>query len=81
MLRKTIVVLAVAFALDGSALSTNAFAKGSSFGRGTLAGGYAYHSDRVSNFHRELLDSRGRGYQRDPWGHWGAYYGPMTGVP
>jgi hypothetical protein len=22
----------------------------------------------------------GRGYQWDPWGHWGSYYGPMIGI-
>ena len=23
------------------------------------------------------LDPQERGYQWDPWGHWGSYYGPM----
>src|SRR5262249_29031278 len=40
-------------------------------------GSYAYHSDRVRNLQRGLLHSHGRGYEWDPWGHWGAYYGPM----
>jgi hypothetical protein len=74
-LRKIMVVLAIALALGGTALSTGAFAKGSSFGGGSLAGGRAYHSD--SNLHRGLLHSHGRGYEWDPWGRWGAYYGPM----
>lgn len=78
MLRKTMVVLAVAFALGGSALSTSATALGSAFGGGRRAsGGYASHSDRIGNFHRGLLHSHRRGYEWDPWGHWGAYYGPM----
>jgi hypothetical protein len=86
-LRKTMVVLAIAFALGGSALSTSAFAR-SGFGNGHPAGNYAYDSDRVGNSHRGLLQKNGRGYERDPWGqrgysqgdpwgHWGAYYGPM----
>jgi hypothetical protein len=88
MLRKTMVALAIAFALGGSALPTSAFAIGSAFGGGRMAsGGYAYHSERVSNLHHGLLQSHGRGYESDPrgrrgygwdpWGHWGAYYGPM----
>jgi hypothetical protein len=31
------------------------------------------------NYHRPRHG--GRGYQWDPWGHWGAYYGPMIGIP
>jgi len=30
-------------------------------------------------FDREL--SQRNGYQWDPWGRWGNYYGPMVGVP
>jgi hypothetical protein len=62
-LRKTMVVLAIAFALGGSALSTSAFAR-SSFGNGHPAGNYAYDSDRVGNSHRGLLQRNGRGYER-----------------
>jgi hypothetical protein len=81
-LRKIMVVLAIALALGGSAPSTAAFAMGSAFGGGHRASGrYAYHSDRVSNLHHGLLHSHGRGYEWDPWGHWGAYYGPMITVP
>src|SRR5262249_18510046 len=76
MLRKTMVALAIAFALGGSALPTSAFALGGAFGGGRMAGGgYAYHS--VRSLQRGFLHSHGRGYQWGPWGHWGAYYGPM----
>jgi len=78
MLRKTMVAFAIAFVLGASALPTSAFALSSAHGGGrTASGGYVYHSDRVGNLHRGLLHSHGRGYGWDPWGHWGAYYGPM----
>ena len=67
-MRKAIAALAIAFALGGSCLSTCAFA---------LAN--AYHGDHASNVHRRVLPSHERGQQRDPWGHFGAYYGPMVG--
>jgi hypothetical protein len=78
-LRKTI-VLAIAFAFCGSAFSANAFAVGAlrdgqiarntniRHGDGTFqrtASGYGWHT-----WHR-------RSYERDLWGHWGSYYGPM----
>jgi hypothetical protein len=28
-------------------------------------------------YDRGSLDPQDRGYQWDPWGHWGSYYGPM----
>jgi hypothetical protein len=31
------------------------------------------------NYDRGL--SQRSGYQWDPWGHWGSYYGPMIGFP
>jgi hypothetical protein len=34
---------------------------------------------RNHNYHRGL--SQRSGYQWDPWGHWGNYYGPMIGFP
>ena len=78
MLRKTMVALATALALGGSALPTSAFALGSAFGGGRMAGGgYAYHSDRVRDYGEVRAANCGRGYEWDPWGHWGAYYGPM----
>src|SRR5262249_51605478 len=58
MLRKTMVALAIAFALGGFALSTRAFALGSAFGGGCIAGdGYGYHSDRVRSLQGGLLHS------------------------
>jgi hypothetical protein len=78
MLRKTIVALAIAFALGGASLPTSAFALASAFGGGRVANsGNAYHSDRVSNLRRWLRHGHERGHRWDPWGHWGAYYGPM----
>jgi hypothetical protein len=72
MLRKTVVVLAIALALGSSGLSANAFARGR--GGGRIAGdGYSAYGGHVSalrgGFHRDR--------PRDVWGHWGAYYGPM----
>ena len=62
MLRKTMVALAIAFAVAASALPTSAFALSSAHGGGrTASGGYVYHSDRVGNLHRGLLHSHGRG--------------------
>ena len=75
MLRKTMVVLAIGFALGGgSTLSISAFARDSAF---RANGGYG---DRVGNFHHGRLRNHGRGYGwsplgprgYDPWGHWGA---------
>jgi hypothetical protein len=34
---------------------------------------------RNHNYHRGL--GQRSGYQWDPWGHWGNYYGPMIGFP
>jgi hypothetical protein len=78
MLHKTIVAVTVAFALGSSVLPTSAFALASAFGDVRIASaGNAYHGNRVSNQHRWLFSSHGHGYQWDPWGHWGSYYGPM----
>jgi hypothetical protein len=30
------------------------------------------------DYDRAPLYAQGRGYQWDPWGHWGSYYGPMV---
>ena len=69
VLRRSVVVLAIAFALGSSALSTNAFAA-----RGGLERG---HVATYANAHRN--DHVGHsGHEWDPWGHWGAYYGPMV---
>jgi hypothetical protein len=68
------VVLAIAFALSGPTLATNAFAAGNT--------GRTANDDATHHRHRLLNDrERGNGWDRpgndwDPWGHWGAYYGP-----
>ena len=69
VLSRSVVVVAIAFALGSSAFSANAFAAG-----GTLKGGrVAVHA----NAHRS--DYIGQGASEwDPWGHWGSYYGPMV---
>jgi hypothetical protein len=39
--------------------------------------GHSCYRTRASGLHGRLC-----GYEdRDVWGHWGAYYGPMIGVP
>jgi hypothetical protein len=98
MFRKTIVVLAITLALGGSALSSNAFARGGGYGgrsglgegdfrgnhfagasRGgrTAGDGYGGYGGRVSGLRGGFHEDR-RG---DVWHHWGAYYGPMIGIP
>jgi len=72
MLRNAIVVLAVVLVLGSSGLSTTAFARGGGFGV-TPGDGYNGHGNRASG-----LRGGFRMYgDRDVWGHWGAYYGPM----
>jgi hypothetical protein len=85
MLRKPIVVLAIALALGSSALSTSAFARGGGrdFGRSDFVacfvgsrmnGGCRSYDDLVKGLH--VPD---HGYGRgDVWGRWGSYYGPMV---
>ena len=68
MLRKTVVVLAIAVALVGSALSTSAFARG---GQGRIAGG-------GDGDYRGRASALRGGFHHDVWGHWGAYYGPTV---
>jgi hypothetical protein len=79
MLRSKMAVFAVAFALSVPSLVTNAVAAGSSFGGGHIArGAKAVHQgSRVlsGNDYETRAWSR-RSYEWDPWGHWGAYYGP-----
>jgi hypothetical protein len=76
MLRKPLVVLAVALVLGTSGLSTSAFARGNHAGEGfgdTHSHRHAAYDNRTSS-----LRDGFRGYEdRDMWGHWGAYYGPM----
>jgi hypothetical protein len=89
MLRKTMVVIAIVL-LGSSGLSTSAFARsgghggggrGDSFCGNHLRGGFGgiradsfgVYGNRTGGSHNGLL-AHGN---RDPWGHWGAYYGPM----
>jgi hypothetical protein len=88
MLRKTMVVSAIVL-LGSSGLSTSAFARSSGHdgGRGdsyrgnhlrggsdgTRADSFGVYGNRTGGSHNGLL---GHG-NRDVWGHWGAYYGPM----
>jgi hypothetical protein len=70
------VALAIAFALSGFTLPTNAFAAGNTF------------SVKAAHRSHHILDGRdydrpawgGRRYEWDPWHHWGAYYGPSSPV-
>jgi uncharacterized membrane protein len=80
LLRKTMVVLAIALALGSSALSTTALARGrgGGFGGGGFGGGHFSNYGRVSGLRGGFHDENGR---RDVWSHWGAYYGPMIGDP
>jgi hypothetical protein len=69
VLRRSVVVLAIGFAFGGSAVSTSAFAAGSVLYGGRLAiHANANRGDRVGQ----------GGHEWDPWGHWGAYYGPVV---
>jgi hypothetical protein len=71
-LRKTI-VLAIALALCSAAFSTNASAVSALKARGANV----RHGDgifqRADGSHRWDRPSS----ERDLWGHWGSYYGPM----
>jgi len=90
MLRKAIVVLAIVLVLGNFGLSTGALAHGGGHGGsgrgdsfrgnhlrcgfggapGESFGGYSNRTGGLPN------GLRGCG-NRDVWGHWGAYYGPM----
>jgi hypothetical protein len=77
MLRKPVVVLAVALVLGTSGLSTSAFARG---GNHVGEGFGDTHRHRHGAYDNRASSLRGgfSGYEdRDIWGHWGAYYGPM----
>jgi len=83
MLRKAIVVLAIVFVLGNFGLSTSALARGG--GHGGSGGGDSFrgnhlrgeslcgYGNRTGGLHNGL---RGCG-NRDMWGYWGSYYGPM----
>jgi hypothetical protein len=62
--------------LGGGGFRGNHFAGAFGDGR-TVGGGYGGYGGRVSG-----LRGGFHGYRRgDPWGHWGAYYGPMISIP
>ena len=80
VLRKNVVVLAVAFAISGPALPTKAFAVA-----GVLEGGRlvtdanAQRSDRVRpgrERRHAWKPQEQSSYEWNPWIHWGGYYGP-----
>ena len=83
MLRRTMAVLAVAAAAaltggrtaDAAALAT-AHSGWEGLGDGSA---YAIVPTPARAQHPPRLQRRERGY--DPWGHWGAYYGPMNPRP
>ena len=78
-LRKSVVVLAIAFALTGPALPTNALAVGGVLEGGRIVTDDTQRSDRVRQGHErrhEWKPQGQRGYEWDPWIHWGGYYGP-----
>jgi hypothetical protein len=86
MLRKIMIILALAHALGGYALATPAFAGSSTLDGGRMMSGSPKAAHRggrsVNDYDYELngYDYRHAGsrraYEWDPWGHWGAYYGP-----
>ena len=69
VLRRSVVVLAIALALGSSALSSNPFTARGGLERGHVAThANAHRSDRVGQ----------SGHEWDPWGRWDAYYGPKA---
>jgi hypothetical protein len=81
VLRKSMVILAIALALGGSALPINAFAAGGvSEGGRIVNDANAHRSERLRHGHERGYAWRPQGRSEwDPWGHWGGYYGPMVG--
>lgn len=43
----------------------------------TVSGAKAVHRGVLNGYDNEGHASGQRGQERDPWGHWGDYYGPM----
>src|SRR2546430_866424 len=90
MLRKAIVILAIVLVLGSSGLSTSAFARSGGHGGGGRGDSFRGNhfrdgfggipGDSLGGYGNGTggLHSRLRGYgNRDVWGHWGTYYGPM----
>jgi hypothetical protein len=80
MIRRTIVVVAMARVPGSSALSASALARRGGGGRMEGYGCGPIAGDGDCGYGGHISGSRdgfpGRG-QRDMWGHWGACYGPM----
>ena len=89
MLRKTAIVFGIAILLEGSALSATALARSKDSGRYFGAFNAEHYALGVGTGSANSRGARGprlrgtlRAYgQRDVWGHWGSYYGPMVAVP
>ena len=94
MLRKSMIVFAIAVLLESSGLITAAVARGkdSRSDFGALNGDHFALGVGTGRVAIGRYDGRGarvhglrpavRPYDhRDVWGHWGMYYGPMIAVP
>jgi len=81
MLRRTMTALAVAAALTGGLTADAAALATAHGGRDGLGDGGAYDivPTPAHAQHPPRQQRRERGY--DPWGHWGAYYGPINPRP
>jgi hypothetical protein len=76
MFRKTMIVLATTAVLSGG-LTANAVARATGHtGWDGLGDGGAQPIVRTPARKQQPRERR-----YDPWGHWGAYYGPMIGHP
>ena len=76
VLGKSVVVLAIAFALSGPALPTNAFAVDSVLEGGRIVTDANADVRQAHERHHERKPQGQSGYEWDPWIHWGGYYGP-----
>ena len=91
MLAKTTAVLAIALAFAGFNLSSSAFGAGSDAGQAIeghgfrgdpFAHGISRHRPANGYYGGPGNGLRFSGYgDRDVWGHWGTYYGPMIHGP
>jgi hypothetical protein len=84
MLRKATVVLAIVLVLGNFGLSTSALARGG--GHGDNDRGDSFRGNYLRGGFRGIPGDSFGGYgnrtgglreNRDVWGHWGTYYGPM----
>jgi hypothetical protein len=87
MSRIATVILAVLLVLGSSGLPAGAFARDGGYGAGggavgsrgnNFGGGFGGAPGDGYDSNRAGLRGEFRGHgDRDVWGHWGAYYGPM----